>query len=480
MKNILRIFIAAAMVHAGVVSAQRITLDNTFNVGEGPDDRVLTIAAQSDEKILIGGQFNKFNNGPNLSIRLVRLNNDGSLDENFTTNGVIGQIYKILIQNDGKIICIGGQRNAWPFNNVGVVRLNQNGSLDSTFDMKGAGFNNSVIHGVLQPDGKIIVCGMFTQFNGNTQNRIARLNADGTLDATFNVGSGLNMEARTMALQADGKILVCGLFDRYNGIARKSIVSLNTDGSIDNTFDPGTAFTDDVREMAIQSDNKIIVTGNLKQNFPIGVIRPRIARLNSDGTLDATFNPGNGFDAQPAAMHIQSDGKIIVAGDFITYNSDTIRGICRLNANGTLDTTFNPGNGFQRSSNPGLSFVNSMLVQANGKILVGGTFETFDGISRKNIARLNGLASTVSVKETMQHTNLFIYPNPANDVIQIEGHPQHAQYAILDFAGKIVYEGNLHNNTETIDASIFANGMYVLQVTKNGNKIASKKIVIGR
>ncbi|MFN7015463.1 MAG: hypothetical protein ACK4ON_14450, partial [Bacteroidia bacterium] len=252
----------AALVLINVVGiSQNITLDSSFDPGIGPDGAVLAVAIQSDEKVFIGGLFNKFNGGSNLSLRAVRLNSNGTLDATFSTasSGVLGTVYSILIQNDGKILFVGAQRNAWPANNVGVIRLNQNGSLDSTFNMQGAGFNNSVLNGVLQPDGKLIVCGTFTQFNGNTQNRIARLNSDGTLDATFNPGTGFNMEARALALQADGKILVGGLFESFNGTTRNHIARLNADGSLDTTFDPGNTFTDDIRKIAIQADGKIIV-----------------------------------------------------------------------------------------------------------------------------------------------------------------------------------------------------------------------------
>lgn len=481
MKKHLQILFATAILNFGAM-AQNITLDNTFNPGVGPDGAVSAIAVQNDEKILIGGQFNKFNSGPNLSLRAVRLHPNGLLDTSFSagSSNVLGTVYSILIQNDGKLLFVGAQRNAWPANNVGVVRLNPNGSLDTTFNMQGAGFNNSVIDGVLQPDGKLIVCGMFTQFNGNTLNRIARLNTNGTLDATFNIGTGLNMEPRTIALQADGKILVCGLFDRYNGIARKSIVRLNADGTLDDTFDPGTTFTDDVRKMAIQADGKIIVGGNLKQNFPFGVIRPRIARLNVNGTLDTSFNTGNGFNAQPNEFHIQSDGKIIVVGDFTAYHTDTVKGICRLNPDGSLDTTFNPGSGFYKTTNPGLSFVNTMLVQPTGKILVAGNFDGFSGNERKNIARLNGLGSTVFVKESTQNATIFIYPNPTSDFLLIEGDLQNTQYVVLDFLGRVVYENSLQNNLEKVDVSGFPSGMYFVKITQNGNNLASQKIIISR
>ena len=473
----------AALVLINVVGiSQNITLDSSFDPGVGPDGAVLAVAVQSDEKVFIGGLFNKFNGGSNLSLRAVRLNSNGTLDATFSTasSGVLGTVYSILIQNDGKILFVGAQRNAWPANNVGVIRLNQNGSLDSTFNMQGAGFNNSVLNGVLQPDGKLIVCGTFTQFNGNTQNRIARLNSDGTLDATFNPGTGFNMEARALALQADGKILVGGLFESFNGTTRNHIARLNADGSLDTTFDPGNTFTDDIRKIAIQADGKIIVGGSLKENFPIGVIRPRIARLNADGTLDSSFNPGNGFNQQPNAFHIQTDGKIIVAGDFTTYNTDTIKGICRLNTNGGLDTTFNPGTGFQAISNPGLSFVNAMAVQTNGKIVAAGNFDSYNGTGRTRVARLIGIPVQVSLNETTENQSIAFYPNPANNFLNLEGIPQNSNLKIVDITGKIVFESTLQNYFERIDVSTLNNGIYFIQVTNNGSIIAVEKIIIRR
>lgn len=473
----------AALVLINVLGfTQNITLDSSFDPGVGPDGAVLAVAVQNDEKVYVGGLFDKFNGGSNLSLRAVRLNSNGTLDATFSTasSGVLGTVYSILIQNDGKIIFVGPQRNAWPSNNVGVIRLNQNGSLDSTFNMQGAGFNNSVLHGVLQPDGKLIVCGTFTQFNGNTQNRIARLNSDGTLDASFNPGTGFNLETRAVALQADGKILVGGLFTSFNGTTRNRIARLNADGSLDTTFDPGNFFTDDIRKIAIQADGKIIVGGNLKENFPIGVIRPRIARLNTNGTVDTTFDPGNGFDAQPNDFHIQTDGKIIVAGDFITYNTASIKGICRLNTNGGLDTTFNPGTGFQAISNPYLSFVNAMAVQTNGKIVTGGNYDSYNGTARNRVARLIGIPVQVSVNETKENNSILFYPNPANDLLNLEGIPQNANIYIVDFAGKIVIERTVQNYFERIDVSSLNSGIYFLHLVNNGNRITSEKIIIRR
>jgi uncharacterized delta-60 repeat protein len=461
---------------------QNITLDSSFDPGVGPDGSVLAVAVQNDEKVYIGGLFNKFNGGSNLSLRAVRLNSNGTLDASFSTasSGVLGTVYSILIQNDGKILFVGPQRNAWPANNVGVIRLNQNGSLDSTFNMQGAGFNNTVLHGVLQPDGKLIVCGTFTQFNGSTQNRIARLNSNGTIDTSFNIGTGFNLEARTLALQSDGKILVGGLFKSFNGTTRNHIARLNADGSIDTTFDPGNTFTDDIRKIAIQADGKIIVGGNLKENFPIGVIRPRIARLNSNGTLDSSFNPGNGFNQQPNAFHIQTDGKIIVSGDFTTYNTDTIKGICRLNTDGGLDTTFNPGSGFQAVSNPGLSFVNAMAVQTNGKIVTAGNFDSYNNTGRVRVARLIGLPVQVSINENKENQTIVFYPNPANDFLNIEGIPQNSHINIIDFTGKVLFGSTIPNNFERIDVSTLKNGIYFIQVINNGNIIAVDKIIIRR
>jgi uncharacterized delta-60 repeat protein len=147
----------------------------------------------------------------------------------------------------------------------------------------------------IQSDGKILVGGSFTTYKGLTQNYIVRLNTDGSLDSTFDVGVGFDNQVRAITIQPDGKILVGGNFTTYKGLTQTRIVRLNTDGSLDSTFDVGTGFNTLVLSLLTQSDGKILVGGNfstykgLTQNF--------IARLNIDGSLDSTFNIGTGFNS---------------------------------------------------------------------------------------------------------------------------------------------------------------------------------------
>jgi len=260
-----------------------------------------------------------------------------------------------------------------------ILSLSANGSLDTTFDI-GTGFGGSVFALAIQSDGKIVVGGGFSTYQGTTRNRIARLNTDGSYDTTFNIGTGFNATVNALAIQSDGKIVVGGPFTTYQGTTRNRIARLNTNGSYDTTFDIGTGFGSSVFALAIQSDGKIVVGGGFTTYQ--GTTRNRIARLNTNGTYDTTFDIGTGFNVSVNSLAIQSDGKIVVGGDFTTYQGTTRNRIARLNTDGSLDTTFDIGAGFDAT-------VNALAIQSDGKIVVGGGFTTYQGTTRNCIARLN-------------------------------------------------------------------------------------------
>jgi len=318
------------------------TVDYSFPAGEGYgndgfDGAVYHIAVDSDGRYVIGGGFvNYYYNGSGYEYnRLIRLNTDGTIDESFD------------------------------------ISYNE--------DCYGGGFDDTVYTLEIQPDGKILVGGAFTRFDRDgdcdTFNRIIRLNSDGSRDTTFNVGDGFNDEVLDIHVQPDGKILVGGWFTQYNNVDAYRIIRLNSNGSIDSSFligDGDVAFSgpDDcyVNVIELQSDGKILVGGYFTtygfntQNY--------ITRLNSDGTLDTTFQTGNGFDAEVMTIALQSDGKIIVGGYFYLFdNNDLFSGhIVRLSSNGTLDTLFGYGLDNQ---------VHSLAIQSDGKILVGGYFNNY-------------------------------------------------------------------------------------------------------
>ena len=341
--------------------------DIGFGFGVGANGEILTTAIQPDGKIIIGGNFTTYNG--TTRNRIARLNTDGSLDTTFNPgSGASHSIQTMVIQSDGKIIIGGYFTNYNGAARNRIARLNTDGSLDMTF-FYGTGTNGWIYSIILQSDGKIIIGGDFTTYNGTTRNLIARLNTDGSLDVTFNPGSGANYVIYTTAIQSDGKIIIGGAFTSYNGSARACIARLNTDGSLDATFNPGIGANNVIYTIAIQSDGKIIIGGDFTTYN--GASRNRIARLNTDGTLDTTFNSGTGASTLISTATIQSDGKIIVGGNFTTYNGTAKNRIARLNNDGTLDTTFNLGSGAS-------SKIQITAIQPDGKIITGGWFTTYN------------------------------------------------------------------------------------------------------
>src|SRR5690554_521451 len=254
------------------------------------------------------------------------------------------------------------------------------GSLDTSFDI-GTGFNNNPETITLQPDGKILVGGWFVSYNGTNQNRIVQLNTDGSLDTSFDIGNGFNQGVLSTALQPDGKILVGGAFIEYNWEPQNRIIRLNTDGSLDDSFNIGTGFNNLVFSIAVQPDGKIIIGGGFTAYN--GTTQNRIVRLNANGSLDTSFNIGTGFNNAPETITLQPDGKILVGGRFTDYNGTTQNRIIRLNSNGSIDTSFSIGTGFNNN------FVRAIVVQPDGKILVGGDFTAYNGTNQNRIVRLN-------------------------------------------------------------------------------------------
>ncbi|ANF49948.1 hypothetical protein A0O34_05145 [Chryseobacterium glaciei] len=277
----------------------------------------------------------------------------------------------------------------------GKVEAQTDGTLDTSFVI-GTGFNSSPVTTIIQTDGKILVGGSFSNYNGVDRNRIIRLNTDGSVDTSFIIGTGFNDTVYTIALQSDGKIVVGGNFTSYNDIAQNRIVRLNIDGSIDTSFVMGDGFSTPggmsfIETIAIQSDGKILAGGRFaKYN---GTNQQNIARLNADGSADASFYPVNGlrFDHDVNIIALQSDGKILAGGGFTSIYSTSRRYLARLNTNGTLDTSFNVGTGFGGSLSG--SVVRSIAVQTDGKILMGGYFTTYKGITQNRIVRLNTTGS---------------------------------------------------------------------------------------
>jgi uncharacterized delta-60 repeat protein len=350
----------------GAVGTLPGNLQSTFS--PDIDGAVISLVVQADGKMLIGGNFTSV--GGVARNYVARLNADGTLDSSFNPDAD-GSVVSLAVQADGKVL-IGGF-----FNTVGgvtqkyVARLNADGTLDTSFlNTDADGFVYSL---AVQADGRVLIGGDFTTMNDEdvTRNFVARLNTDGTVDNSFNPNA--NSTVYSLAIQADGKVLLGGEFTTIGGLARNYVARLNANGTVDGSFNPDA--NGGVYSLAVQADGKVLIGGNLTAVG--GVERSYVARLNADSTLDTSFNPhANG---SVVSLALQADGKVLLAGNFTTVGSVARNYIARLTADGAVDTSFNPHLN---------SFAYSLALQADGKVLIGGAFATVGSVARKFVARL--------------------------------------------------------------------------------------------
>lgn len=463
-------FLSVLLITALSISAnaQSGALDLSFLPGNGPNSPIYTIAIQNNGKIIIAGDFTTYNGIPRVGI--ARLDADGTLDATFNPGtGVTNGVVKTALMQGDKII-ISGTFTAYNGTaRIYIARLNADGTLDATFD-PGTGTNYSILTTAIQSDGKIIIGGDFTTFNNTPKYRIARLNDNGTLDDTFVTLLGAqNGTVNTIAVQSDGKIIIGGGFTAYDGATRQRIARLHVNGALDTTFDPGAASIGGyVYTTAIQSDGKIIVGGDFTAFN--GTQRKNIARLNANGTIDATFNPGTGaIGGDIRTMLIQNNGTIIIGGYFDSYNGTAKNKIACLNTDGTLDGAFNQITGANSY------YVYTSALQSDGKIIIGGNFTEFNGTARKNIARITG--TTPSAVSLIQESTTSIYPNPVSSQLKIEMNDcqQKTNLVISSVTGQVVYKSNFDSET-TVDTSNFTSGTYVVKL-QNSKKTETIKII---
>ena len=268
------------------------------------------------------------------------------------------------------------------FNGVtrnGIARLNEDGILDETFN-PGGGADNPITDFTIQSDGKIIIVGDFTTFNGSNAIRIARINPDGSLDRSFNAGIGPNSTVNSVDVLSNGKIIIGGDFSTYNLLNNNGLMILNGDGSVYNKFNIGNGFNGSVKKVLAQPDLKIFCGLFTKFNDNLS---NRIIRINYDGTIDRSFNIGTGANAAVYSMALQQDGKIVIGGDFNQFNGLNKNAIVRLNHDGTPDPTINFGTGANGS-------VLAVAIRSNYKLILGGGFTQFNNSDKKHIAQVHG------------------------------------------------------------------------------------------
>ena len=402
------------------------SLDNTFDmdgiiktdIQNISDDYAGCVALQTDDKIIVAG-YSYINNIS--AFVLARYNVNGSLDNTFDVDGKLVGDYNqgntsfnaTVIQADGKVLAAGTTWNGANFD-FAIARYNVNGSLDNTFSDDGKQVtdfdsNDEAISLVVQPDGKIIVGG-----SSDITFALARYNTDGSLDATFSedgklkISMGYSDWAKSVALQADGKIILAGhsYKDANYDTAYFAVVRINSNGTLDNSFsNDGKVLTDFenstsfANAVSIQSDGKIVVGG---RSFINGHNNFSIARYNTDGSLDNSFSldgkQNSVFGTEDyfgMSQAIQPDGKIVVAGfEESVQQATTSFLVARYNSNGDLDNTFNNVGFRTTQAESKFNFGYCVAINLDGRIAIGGTNNNFKITLLKNNGTLDSTFGT--------------------------------------------------------------------------------------
>ena len=378
------------------------TLDTTFD-GDGKLERQFgvsdfanAVAIQSNGRIVITGSSLPAGSFQRTALTM-RLLPSGVMDRTFDGDGFVTTSLSsrstdigrgLAIQADGKIVVSGYSRSNFT-DRLSIIRYQSNGLIDTTFDGDGfkqfglstVGGSNYVGNGiVVQSDGKIVT---------QAHNQIFRMNSDGSNDIAFDSIGFVRLlgSSNSISVLPNGSIFVPGIYNQQYGI-----VKLMIDGKLDLSFSrdgyemgsPG-ASVDVASASTIQTDGKILVVGNSGYRFGV-------ARYNADGSLDTTFSQdgkatitlNDAWDVKAKDVAVQADGKILIVGSSRYYNGTNLNdrlSLVRLNSDGSLDTTFD-GDGITEINSEGSGGGNSVTVQANGRIVVAGSFRNFFSVMR--------------------------------------------------------------------------------------------------
>lgn len=473
------------------------SLDLSFGVNgkvittfESYYDEIGSLAIQSDGKIVVVGDT--YLNGY-ADFTVVRYNSDGSLDLSFGSEGKVftdigtfsDLAQAVAIQSDGKIVVVGcAYMNGT--DQIAIVRYNEDGTLDNDFGTNGIvttfGSSKSIANAVaIQSDGKIVIAGQ-TEISTYIQEMIVqRYNSDGTLDPSFNASGSYITEfgvmgsmASSVTIQSNGKIVVGGN-SVNDGNPNFAVVRLQDNGNTDNSFSNDGIDTTSVggiidyaKSVAVQSDEKIIIAGYSHNGTDTDFA---LVRYNVNGTLDTSFGKdgkvttaiGSAND-QISSMILQNDGKIVVAG-FCFYNGSNDFVVARYNSDGTLDTSFDSDGkqitGFGNSSD----LARSVALQSDGKIVVAGTTKV--GLNADfALARYNNTILTGVDENQTEDLSLEIYADPTMDnlVVKAGSGLVGSSYSVIDQLGRPVISGRLASETASIATDKLATGLYFFQV----------------
>lgn len=339
------------------------------------------ISVQQDGKLIFGGLFTQFDSTS--SSNIIRLNSDYTVDSAFISNigdGANDEVKVCIARASGRIF-IGGSFTSWDSIVSGrFIVLNSDGTLDTDFMLNaGSGANGDINSIVFQSNGKIIIAGSFTNWNGNSVGNVVRLNSDGTLDLSFltNIGVGVNSEVLSIALDSLDNIILTGSFTSWNSVTAGRIVKLNSDGTLNTPFsiNTGAAANDSVRYAAVQEDDSILFAGTFNQWD--GNNLTSIVRVSSSGLLDNTFSLNIGTGPFGDIDHILVyEGAIFISGQFTSWDGITVGRLVKTDLSGNINSffTINSGSGADDK-------VSKAYILNADSVIIIGSFTSWNGVS---------------------------------------------------------------------------------------------------
>lgn len=478
------------------------------------------MVVQPDGKIITGSDFHQ--HGPNRRYVINQYNSDGTLNTGFGTDGFVvsnlnNAVGALQLQTDGKIIASSFESN-YSSSFSYLIRYNADGSLDSSFGVDGTVID--ALHTIksfsIQSDDKIVVVKSSESYGFSASVKIERYNSDGIPDTGFGANgkielvlTQLRVLPQNITIQNDGKIVISGL-SRSNDINDYSnnifLMRLDNNGSLDPSFsDQGIKIFDygyyeNLYDLLIQSDGKFFFSssssGSMPENEPI----KRLMRLNADGSLDNTFGVNGVVIIDYPILSVQSiqqltSGKLIVAGIYETSINPTPQDnptptaiiVARYDVDGDLDLNFGVDGYIKTPVDLHRVLNDKLVVQSDGKILVGATLSNpwFSTHPRAAVLRYNP-NQVLSSTEFENETDFLLYPNPVKDVATLEFRllqPKVLSIDLYDSNGRLI--SNLLKNQSFSQGAnshklylpgILANGVYFLSVSTKTNTTNIKLI----
>lgn len=439
-----------SLTNATLYHYQVFAYDAVLNYASGIATQVQPFAAPA--------RFN-FARNVNNTVRVIANAKDGS-----------GKIYVAgLFSNDAS-----GVRGR-------LMRLNSDYSIDTSFNM-GVGFNSDIYAVVPLPDGDVYVGGSFTTLNGVSVNRIVRLNADGSRDTAFNVGTGLNNIVYAMAWDsAMADLYLTGAFTTYKGVSYARLLRVNSDGSVDSAFAVGSGLNNTGFALALDESNRRLYVGGQFTSYN-GDTQNRLFRVAANGQVDTSFAIGTAADNIVYALWVQPDlNAVLVGGQFVNFNGVAANRLVALDLTGAVHSSLQTGTGFNN--------VVSTLFYDAGQFYVGGTFTTYKGVTANRLVRIGANGAMDANFAVGTGFDNYVYAmdrNPADQSLLIGGsfvayrglgYNRLVDIKALDASpnGKIANGSGFNNTVNSVDVDPSTGDYYVAGAfTRHHNTAASR------